>query len=227
MSALNGLRVVLVAAVLFTALGCHGLYNALRMIATAVPVAAVVTSHDIKRHRSGSDDEDSYTPVVTFRFAFEGRFVTASNIYPGYQSSYGSRGVAHMELNEWPLGTTVTAYVPPHDASEAFLRRVPSGINLLLVFLPIGILVGSIMYLVQVDRLYVYERGLAFNVLLPLAVFIVLGGASLGWTFVVSGDGAVKAALWISTVVLAFAAPLWIHMANSGELVEIAPDDLS
>jgi hypothetical protein len=227
-SALNGLRVMLVVSLVFVGLGFYELYGALRKIISAVPIEATVTDHEVRRRRATrSNDHDSFTPLVEFKFMFNGQTVTSNDIYPGAQTSYGSRAAAQFEISEWPLGSRVTAYVPPHDPPAAFLRKVPSGMSLVALFVPIAMLVASLMYLVQVDRLYVYERRFAFCVALPLAFLVVLGGASLAWTIVVEGQSAAKVALWIATVVLTFAVPLWVHMAAFGQLEEIAPDDLA
>lgn len=192
----------------------------LYVMSAAVPVEALVLRHEVTQH-SSTDDGDKFTPHVYFRFTIDGAIYTVDNIRPGIKESYGTRRTAEEVTNEFPIGTTVTAYVPRGDPDKAYLIPEPSFIPVAIVFAGVAILCGALyMRMLSSDGPTPQSRR-ANYVLWPLLILAALCVIAVPWTLTVEGSRLSTKLLWGFTALLTFTPPLLVLVVkNRYEIVD-------
>lgn len=176
--------------------------SSLKMLNSAVEVPASVIDHDINRHHDYDDGSDSDTPVVTFRFSFDETSYTADGLRPGITESFSPRWGAQLVLNDFPIGSKVTAYVPKHDPNSAFLIPVPSFFPVVLVLFAIGLACGAIYMRLLSNPFRAYKNKARLYVLWPVFIFAACSLIAAPWTFVVTEDKTATVAIWAFTALL-------------------------
>lgn len=86
----------------------------------AVEVEGTVEGTDIDRN-DRTEGTDSYEPVVSYTYSFEGQQYSAESVYPGAEKQFSFRDEAREVTDQYSSGQTVTVYVNEEDPSRAFL----------------------------------------------------------------------------------------------------------
>jgi len=87
------------------------------------PTEATVVSTDIIVTEDDDGDE-SYEPVVRYRYTVDGETYTHQNVFPGsFSRSFNSRSAATDVTGQYSSGDQVTIYYSPRDNSAAYLRN--------------------------------------------------------------------------------------------------------
>jgi len=124
---------------LFASAGGYLLYSEYQASADANQVEATVLSSAVTSNaRGGSEVGSDFFPRIEYRYTYDGRTYTSTNICPGAGSGCtGSttRESAQRVVDRYPEGSTTTAYVDPADPSRAFL--VAPGVTLWYL-VPVG-----------------------------------------------------------------------------------------
>ncbi|HET7583658.1 MAG TPA: DUF3592 domain-containing protein [Gemmatimonadaceae bacterium] len=104
------------------------------------PVQATVMSADVERDDSTSSE---YRAVVIYRYRATDGAHDAAGVMILPELSLGDRDQANAIVTQYPVGSTVVAYVNPDDPGVGFLdRRIDWG-PLCLVFIPFS--VGAVL----------------------------------------------------------------------------------
>lgn len=102
-----------------------------RLMATAVPVDAVILSAEVKTTRSADTDSrplrdnstTSHTPEVRFAYTFGGVRYESDQLYPTIiQRAYASAESAAEDIREYAPGKNVRAYADASAPERGFLR---------------------------------------------------------------------------------------------------------
>jgi len=97
---------------------------------STVKVDATLTDVSVEKHGGKGD---TYSPKVTYEYAYDGETYTSANVYPGkLPREFGSREKARDQIDGGP-GDTVTAYVPTDEPGDAFLKHKTSNKPLFVV----------------------------------------------------------------------------------------------
>lgn len=136
---LGGLLVVLLVLGFGAVLGVLPVLQHNLAVQEHRPTEAVVQSTDIEVDRS--DDDTTYTPVVTYRYTVDGESYTEDNVFPGqFTRSKGNRGWAEDVISNYSVGQRVTVYYSPRVHGQAYLenRGWPDVFWIIGVLVPIG-----------------------------------------------------------------------------------------
>lgn len=126
-------------------------YSGLQATENVDEVEATVISSSISETGSAGDsnDDESYTIRVQYRYTYDGETHTSRSMCPGAGSACvptsNSRSDMEEAIEDYPEGGNVTAYVSQSDPSEAYLIDTEpsliylgvSAFGLLFVFLGI------------------------------------------------------------------------------------------
>jgi uncharacterized protein DUF3592 len=124
---------LLLNAALFSAGAVYVWWFQWRKLRTYLPVPANVVSTGVAGSvesttvSTGTPGQSSatacyYTPVVTYRYAVNGKEYTSSQVRPGSESATWSSYASRI-TEQYAPGQEVEAYYNPTDPSDAFLRR--------------------------------------------------------------------------------------------------------
>ena len=109
-------------------------------------VDATLLDVSVEKH---SGKGDTYSPVATYNYTYEGETFTSSNVYPGtLPREFGSREKARDQIDGGP-GDTVTAYVPTDAPGNAFLEHEQSDKPLLVVGFGVLFVLGAAYYVLR------------------------------------------------------------------------------
>jgi hypothetical protein len=87
------------------------------------PTEATVVSTDIIVTEDDDGDE-SYEPVVEYRYTVDGETYTSENVFPGsFSRSFGSRSTATDVTSQYASGDQVTIYYSPRNNGAAYLTN--------------------------------------------------------------------------------------------------------
>ncbi len=76
--------------------------------------------------------DDEYRVSVEYRYNFDGRTYTSTNVYPGLSGrTFDERSEVEAVIADYPEGATVTAYVDSGNPGESYLIPVDEGSTLL------------------------------------------------------------------------------------------------
>ena len=135
---------------LFVAIGLGMFTLELYRVATWRPVAATVFSSDVATVRG--DKGDTYKPVVTYNYSYDGMQYQASSVTPISMSA--GEDWARSIASRYRPGSATTAYVNPDHPNNAYLLRRVSLMPLIFVVFPVAI--GLFFsWIVRVQRLQV------------------------------------------------------------------------
>ena len=185
------------------------------MLNSAVEVPASVSGHKIVHNHDFDDDSDTYTPVVTFRFSFDGSSYSANGLRPGITEGHSSRAGAQLDLNDFPIGSKVTAYVPQHDPDSAFLIPVPSFFPVVFVLFALGLACGAIYMRLLSNPFRAYKNKARLYALWPVFIFAACFLIAAPWTIVVTEDKTATVAIWAFTVLLTITPPVLVFVVKN------------
>ena len=136
--------------------------------------------------------------------------------------------MAQGAVNEFPVGSTVTAYVPKGDPGKAYLIPEPSFIPVAFVLFGVAILCGALyMRMLSSDGPTARSRR-AYYVLWPMLILAVLCAIAVPWTLTVEGSMLSTKMLWGFTALLTITPPLLVLVVkNRYETIDPFRDDES
>lgn len=124
-----------------------------RLLANAVEIQAVIvksqvassTSADTDRRLNRDTSTTSHTAEIRFSYVWEGQPYESDMLDPTViVQGYASHEGAAAELEPYPVGATVPAYLDPQQPDKAFLRRRSSPAP--LVFMVLGLLLPIVVW---------------------------------------------------------------------------------
>ncbi|SDM98113.1 Protein of unknown function [Halogranum gelatinilyticum] len=129
------LRGALVVLVFGCALAGYGVYDYVQQddaVRDAVEVDATITDVGVEtRSTTGSSDVE-YQPTVRYSYEYEGESYAGTDLFAAsIPPSYDTESAAEEVVAGYETGETVTAYVPPDDPNDAFVRTERSNSPLL------------------------------------------------------------------------------------------------
>lgn len=119
-----------------------------RLLREAMPVEAVILESGVSGSKSTDTDPrvlrststNSYTPLVRFKYRVQGISYESAMLYPTIiERGYASPAAAKAQVQDFPAGATVQAFVDPSQPDKAFLKREEGAGP--VVFVIVGLLV--------------------------------------------------------------------------------------
>lgn len=151
----------IIAYAIFAGFGLVMLYVGLteftlqrQALAAAVPVEAVITRSEVRESVSSDTDHRplrdnstrSYSPEIRFQFPLGSVLHDSELLRPTIiHQGHASRESAQAELDSFPVGARVTAWVDPEHPDRAFLLREASIGP--VVFIIIGVVLPPLAWL--------------------------------------------------------------------------------
>lgn len=106
-----------------------------------INATVVSTSVETIEERRGTE----YSPQATFNYTYGGQSYTSSNVYPGkLPREFGSEESARDRIDGYEPGETVTAYVPPENPGNAFLKHESSNKPFLVIGIGAVFVLGTL-----------------------------------------------------------------------------------
>lgn len=106
-----------------TGYGAYDHFQQQRSIDAAESVTATVVETGVESDSAGSSTDVDYYPTVRFEYTYRGETYASNNVYPAsVRQSYDTQSAARDVVDEYDVGRSVTAYVPPESPGAAFLR---------------------------------------------------------------------------------------------------------
>ncbi|WP_267643778.1 DUF3592 domain-containing protein [Haloarchaeobius amylolyticus] len=134
----RGAVLLLLVGLAVTGFGAYDYVQQGQALENAVTVEAEVTEVDVETSSGGKSAGVDYVPAATFTYTYEGTNYTSDEVFPSESTpNYDTESAARDVLDGYETGDTVTAYVPPGDPGDAFLKDQKS--NSPLLFTGIGL----------------------------------------------------------------------------------------
>jgi hypothetical protein len=106
-----------------TGYGAYDYFQQQESIDAAESVTATVVETGVESDSTGSSTDVDYYPTVRFEYTYRGETYTSNEVYPAsVRRSYDTESAARDVVDEYDVGSSVTAYVPPESPGDAFLR---------------------------------------------------------------------------------------------------------
>ncbi|RZV06028.1 uncharacterized protein DUF3592 [Natrinema hispanicum] len=141
---LRGAVIMLLIGLLATGYGAYDYVQQSEALTNAEEVTAELTTKGVDTDTGGSSSGVDYRPTVRFTYEYDGTSYTSTNVFPTTISpTYDTESEARSVLGGYETGDTVTAYVPPSDPDDAYLKHQSSNAPLLVVGIGLLFVVGG------------------------------------------------------------------------------------
>lgn len=169
---------------IFLLAGIHFARQQARKLATFRPVPAKVISSGVLSTTADEGESSGHTPDIRYTYTTGGKTYETNTVLASGNNGTGGLAWAEQVVEQYPDGTTTTAYIDPADPSKAFLIREASvGPYVFILFPMIHFCVGLAVLLGAGSKPYLSGAPLA------MLIALVWNGAGIACLFHYKASG--------------------------------------